>query len=145
MKKNLSELCKKVVEEKADLGIAVDPDVDRLVFVCENGEIFGEENTLVACSDYVLEKSPGSTVSNLSSSRALADITKKHNQIHFYSAVGEVNVVKKMKISGPTCSKSMGLLLQLKSTLYVRTFLSTLRAKAWLMSRSEPLQFTYNN
>ena len=97
LKKNLTQLSKKVIDTNADLGIAVDPDVDRLVFVCENGEIFGEENTLVACSDYVLEKSPGSTVSNLSSSRALADITKKHNQIHFYSAVGEVNVVKKMK------------------------------------------------
>ena len=97
LKKNLSELCKKVVEEKADLGIAVDPDVDRLVFVCENGEIFGEENTLVACSDYVLGKTPGSTVSNLSSSIALRDITKKHNEVHFYCAVGEVNVVSKMK------------------------------------------------
>ena len=97
LKKNLTALCKKVVEEKADLGIAVDPDVDRLVFVCENGEIFGEENTLVACSDYVLSKTPGSTVSNLSSSRALGDVTQKHNQLHFYSAVGEVNVVSKMK------------------------------------------------
>ena len=97
LKKNLSELCMKVVEEKADLGIGVDPDVDRLVFVCENGEIFGEENTLVACSDYVLGKTPGSTVSNLSSSIALRDITKKHNEVHFYCAVGEVNVVSKMK------------------------------------------------
>ena len=97
LKKNLTALCKKVVEEKADLGIAVDPDVDRLVFVCENGEIFGEENTLVACSDYVLSKTPGSTVSNLSSSRALGDVTQKYNQLHFYSAVGEVNVVSKMK------------------------------------------------
>tara|TARA_B100000768_G_C11282763_1_gene379676 strand:+ start:1098 stop:2483 length:1386 start_codon:yes stop_codon:yes gene_type:complete len=97
LKKNLTDLCKKVVEKKADLGIAVDPDVDRLVFVCENGEIFGEENTLVACSDYVLSKTPGSTVSNLSSSRALNDVTQKYNQVHFYSAVGEVNVVSKMK------------------------------------------------
>ena len=79
------------------MGIAVDPDVDRLVFMCENGEIFGEENTLVACADYVLSKTPGSTVSNLSSSIALRDVTKKHNQSHFYSAVGEVNVVEKMK------------------------------------------------
>jgi len=86
-----------VVECNADLGIAVDPDVDRLVFVCEDGELFGEENTLVACADYVLSKTPGSTVSNLSSSRALNDISKKHNQSHFYSAVGEVNVVDKMK------------------------------------------------
>ena len=86
-----------VVECNADLGIAVDPDVDRLVFLCEDGELFGEENTLVACADYVLSKTPGSTVSNLSSSRALNDISKKHNQSHFYSAVGEVNVVDKMK------------------------------------------------
>ncbi len=97
LKKNLSELSKKVIETKADLGIAVDPDVDRLVFMCENGELFGEENTLVACSDYVLENNPGPTVSNLSSSIALKEITIKHNQIHYYSAVGEVNVVKKMK------------------------------------------------
>lgn len=97
LKKNLTELSKMVVECNADLGIAVDPDVDRLVFVCEDGELFGEENTLVACADYVLSKTPGSTVSNLSSSRALNDISKKHNQSHFYSAVGEVNVVDKMK------------------------------------------------
>ena len=97
LKKNLTELSKKVLESSADLGIAVDPDVDRLVFVCEDGELFGEENTLVACADYVLSKTPGSTVSNLSSSRALNDITIKHNQVHFYSAVGEVNVVSKMK------------------------------------------------
>ena len=97
LKKNLTELSKMVVECNADLGIAVDPDVDRLVFVCEDGELFGEENTLVACADYVLSKTPGSTVSNLSSSRALNDISKKHNQSHFYCAVGEVNVVDKMK------------------------------------------------
>ena len=97
LKKNLTELSKKVIETNADLGIAVDPDVDRLVFVCEDGEVFGEENTLVACSDYVLGKTTGTTVSNLSSSRALKDITLKHNQVHFYSAVGEVNVVEKMK------------------------------------------------
>ena len=65
--------------------------------MCENGEIFGEENTLVACADYVLSKTPGPTVSNLSSSRSLIEITKKYNQVHFYSAVGEVNVVEKMK------------------------------------------------
>ncbi|MFL2639297.1 MAG: phosphoglucosamine mutase [Flavobacteriaceae bacterium] len=97
LKKNLTDLSNKVLECNADLGIAVDPDVDRLVFMCENGELFGEENTLVACADYVLSKTPGTTVSNLSSSRALNDITQKHNQVHFYSAVGEVNVVNKMK------------------------------------------------
>ena len=97
LKKNLTALSNRVIETNADLGIAVDPDVDRLVFVCEDGEVFGEENTLVACSDYVLGKSPGATVSNLSSSRALNDITLKHNEVHYYSAVGEVNVVEKMK------------------------------------------------
>ena len=97
LKKNLTELSNKVLENNADLGIAIDPDVDRLVFICENGDIFGEENTLIACSDYVLKNNPGPTVSNLSSSIALKDISQKHNQAHFYSAVGEVNVVKKMK------------------------------------------------
>ena len=97
MKKNISDLRKKVISDKADLGIAVDPDVDRLVFVCENGEVFGEENTLVACADYVLSKTPGPTVSNLSSSRGLKDITESHNQQYFTSAVGEVNVVNEMK------------------------------------------------
>ena len=97
MKNNLKDLSNKVIETGADMGIAVDPDVDRLVFMCENGELFGEENTLVACSDYVLSKKPGNTVSNLSSSRALNDITLKYNQTHYYSAVGEVNVVEKMK------------------------------------------------
>ncbi len=97
LKKNLNDLCQRVVEERANLGIAVDPDVDRLVFICEDGEVFGEENTLVACADYVLRKNPGPTVSNLSSSRALNDITKSYNQSYYTSAVGEVNVVSKMK------------------------------------------------
>ncbi len=97
LKKNLNDLCQRVVEERANLGIAVDPDVDRLVFICEDGEVFGEENTLVACADYVLSKNPGPTVSNLSSSRALNDITKSYNQSYYTSAVGEVNVVSKMK------------------------------------------------
>ena len=97
LKENLKEISNKVLETGADLGIAIDPDVDRLAFICENGEVFGEENTLVACSDYVLSKTPGNTVSNLSSSRALCDITLKHNQTHYYSAVGEVNVIEKMK------------------------------------------------
>ncbi len=97
LKNNLKDLSNKVIETGADMGIAVDPDVDRLVFMCENGELFGEENTLVACSDYVLSKTPGNTVSNLSSSRALNDITLEYNQTHYYSAVGEVNVIEKMK------------------------------------------------
>ena len=97
LKNNLKDLSDKVIETGADMGIAVDPDVDRLVFMCENGELFGEENTLVACSDYVLSKTPGNTVSNLSSSRALNDITLEYNQTHYYSAVGEVNVIEKMK------------------------------------------------
>jgi phosphomannomutase len=94
---NLVDLAAKVVEEKADLGIAVDPDVDRLAFICENGELFGEEYTLVAVADYVLQQTPGDTVSNLSSTRALRDVTRKHGGAYHASAVGEVNVVRKMK------------------------------------------------
>ena len=80
-----------------DLGIVIDPDVDRLAMVCENGQFFGEEYTLVAVADYVLSETPGNTVSNLSSSLALSDITRKHNGQYSAAAVGEVNVVKKMK------------------------------------------------
>lgn len=94
---NLQDLAKLVIEKKADLGIAVDPDVDRLCFVMENGEMFGEEYTLVAVADYILSHTPGNTVSNLSSTRALRDVTLKHGQEYFASAVGEVNVVNKMK------------------------------------------------
>jgi phosphomannomutase len=83
--------------QKAQLGIAVDPDVDRLVFMCEDGELFGEEYTLVAVADYVLSKRPGNTVSNLSSTRALRDVTLKYNGAYYAAAVGEVNVVEKMK------------------------------------------------
>ena len=86
-----------VVKEKADLGIVVDPDVDRLAFVCEDGEMFGEEYTLVACADFVLSKTSGNTVSNMSSSRALRDVTNLHNGTYEASAVGEVNVVELMK------------------------------------------------
>jgi len=78
-------------------GIVVDPDVDRLAFMCENGEMFGEEYTLVACADYVLSRTPGNTVSNMSSTRALRDITEKYGQNYDASAVGEVNVVELMK------------------------------------------------
>ena len=95
--KNLSQLKKTVTEEKVDLGIALDPDVDRLVFVCENGLLFGEENTIVACSDYVLSKTKGSTVSNMSSSMSLELISKKHGCDYHSSKVGEINVVEKMK------------------------------------------------
>ena len=94
---NLTEISKKVVDTKADLGIVVDPDVDRLALVCEDGSMFGEEYTLVSVADYVLSKTPGNTVSNLSSTRALSDVTNKHNGNYFASAVGEVNVVEKMK------------------------------------------------
>jgi len=94
---NLTELSKKVVETKANLGIAVDPDVDRLALICEDGTPFGEEYTLVAVADYVLKHTPGPTVSNLSSTKALQDITEKHQQTYTASAVGEVNVVKTMK------------------------------------------------
>jgi len=94
---NLRELCKVVEKNDANLGIAVDPDVDRLCFVCEDGSLFGEEYTLVAVADYVLSNKKGNTVSNLSSTRALRDITEKHGGEYTPSAVGEVNVVKKMK------------------------------------------------
>lgn len=97
LKEHLTDISELVVKEKADLGIVVDPDVDRLAFVCEDGEMFGEEYTLVACADYVLSKTPGNTVSNMSSSRALRDVTKAHNGNYEASAVGEVNVVKLMK------------------------------------------------
>ncbi len=94
---HLNELSNEVVKHKADLGIAVDPDVDRLCFVCEDGSMFGEEYTLVAIADYVLSKRKGNTVSNMSSTRALKEITGKYGGEYFPSAVGEVNVVKKMK------------------------------------------------
>lgn len=94
---NLTEIAKQVVEQKADVGFVVDPDVDRLCMVCENGEMFGEEYTLVAISDYILKNKSGNTVSNLSSTRALRDVTEKHGGQYFAAAVGEVNVVNKMK------------------------------------------------
>ncbi len=97
LKEHLTDLSELVVKEKADFGLTVDPDVDRLAFMSEDGEMFGEEYTLVACADYVLGKNPGNTVSNLSSSRALRDITEKHQGVYEASAVGEVNVVEKMK------------------------------------------------
>jgi phosphoglucosamine mutase len=97
LKEHLGDICKKVVEEKADFGIVVDPDVDRLAFITEDGEMFGEEYTLVACADYVLSKTKGNVVSNLSSSRALRDIAHKHGVTYTAAAVGEVNVVTEMK------------------------------------------------
>ena len=97
LKENLSDLSNLVVKENADLGIVVDPDVDRLAFVSDDGEVFGEEYTLVACADYYLKYNPGNTVSNLSSSRALKDISELNNCSHYFSAVGEVNVVELMQ------------------------------------------------
>ena len=97
LKEHLTAISELVVKEKADLGIVVDPDVDRLAFICEDGEMFGEEYTLVACADYVLSKTPGNTVSNMSSSRALRDVTNLHKGTYEASAVGEVNVVELMK------------------------------------------------
>ena len=94
---NLKDLCGAVVKHKAQLGIAVDPDVDRLALVCEDGTLFGEEYTLVACADHVLAHRPGDTVSNLSSTRALDDVAAKHGRKRHASAVGEVNVVACMK------------------------------------------------
>ncbi|QDO94388.1 phosphoglucosamine mutase [Formosa sediminum] len=97
LKEHLTDLSEAVVKERADFGIVVDPDVDRLAFMDENGEMFGEEYTLVACADYVLSKTPGNTVSNMSSTRALRDVTEKHGGTYEASAVGEVNVVTLMK------------------------------------------------
>lgn len=97
LREHLSDICEKVVETGADLGVVVDPDVDRLAFIDETGAMFGEEYTLVACADYVLGKTPGNTVSNLSSTRALRDITIKHGGTYTAAAVGEVNVVEAMK------------------------------------------------
>jgi len=94
---HLIQLAEKVVAEGADLGISVDPDVDRLALVCEDGQLFGEEYTLVAVADYVLQHKKGDTVSNLSSTRALRDVTRRHGGKYHASAVGEVNVVNKMK------------------------------------------------
>ncbi len=97
LKEHLGDICDLVVKEKADFGVVVDPDVDRLAFISDDGEMFGEEYTLVACADYVLGKTKGNTVSNLSSSRALRDVTEKHEGTYEAAAVGEVNVVTKMK------------------------------------------------
>ena len=97
---NLTEISAAVVREKADLGVVVDPDVDRLCFVNEDGTMFGEEYTLVAVADYILSQGVGNTASNLSSSRALRDVTEKHGGVYAASAVGEVNVVAKMKEIG---------------------------------------------
>jgi len=97
LKENLTDISELVVKEGADLGVVVDPDVDRLAFICNDGEMFGEEYTLVACADYVLSKTKGNTVSNMSSSRALRDVTEKHGGSYEASAVGEVNVVELMK------------------------------------------------
>jgi phosphomannomutase len=98
---NLTEICEVVRREKADLGVVVDPDVDRLALVCEDGEMFGEEYTLVACADYILSRNGGgNTVSNLSSTRALREVTESYGGKYSASAVGEVNVVAKMKEVG---------------------------------------------
>lgn len=97
LKEHLTDLSKAVVKAHADFGIVVDPDVDRLAFMDEKGEMFGEEYTLVACADYVLSKTKGNTVSNMSSTRALRDVTEKHGGTYEASAVGEVNVVALMK------------------------------------------------
>ncbi len=97
---HLTDLSREVLKKHAHLGFVVDPDVDRLAIVCEDGEMFGEEYTLVAVSDFVLKNTPGNTVSNLSSTRALRDVTEKHGCQYAASAVGEVNVVEMMKATG---------------------------------------------
>ena len=100
LEKNLQGIMDEMRSGKYDLGIVVDPDVDRLAFICENGEMFGEEYTLVSVSDYVLQHTPGNTVSNLSSTRALRDVTERHGGTYTAAAVGEVNVTTKMKEVG---------------------------------------------
>lgn len=100
LKEHLGDICREVVAQKADFGIVVDPDVDRLAFITQEGEMFGEEYTLVACADYVLGKNKGNVVSNLSSSRALRDLAQHYGVEYFAAAVGEVNVVHKMKEVG---------------------------------------------
>ncbi|HPH72791.1 MAG TPA: phosphoglucosamine mutase, partial [Paludibacteraceae bacterium] len=94
---HLTEIANLIKSQKVDVGFVVDPDVDRLAIICENGDMFGEEYTLVSIADYVLSHTPGNTVSNMSSTRALSDITAKHGMQYYASAVGEVNVVAKMK------------------------------------------------
>ena len=94
---NLGGIMSEIGKGGYDLGIVVDPDVDRLAFICEDGKMFGEEYTLVSVADYVLSHTPGNTVSNLSSTRALRDVTEKHGGVYTASAVGEVNVTTKMK------------------------------------------------
>ena len=100
LEKNLSGIMDELRNGKYDLGIVVDPDVDRLAFICEDGKMFGEEYTLVSVADYVLSHTPGNTVSNLSSTRALRDVTEKHGGKYTAAAVGEVNVTTKMKEVG---------------------------------------------
>lgn len=100
LEKNLQGIMQEMRSGKYNLGIVVDPDVDRLAFICENGEMFGEEYTLVSVADYVLAHTPGNTVSNLSSTRALSDVTKRHGGTYTAAAVGEVNVTTKMKETG---------------------------------------------
>jgi phosphomannomutase len=97
---NLSDISNLIKEKGADVGFVVDPDVDRLAIICEDGSMFGEEYTLVAVADYILSKTPGNTVSNLSSTRALRDVTEKCGKTYYTAAVGEVNVVEKMKEVG---------------------------------------------
>ena len=97
LEENLSDLSKTVISKKADFGISVDPDVDRLAFIDENGKMFGEEYSLVACADHILSKSPGNTVSNLSSTMALGVLTERYGGKHYSSSVGEVNVTELMK------------------------------------------------
>ena len=97
---HLGDIANLIRESRADVGFVVDPDVDRLAVVCETGEMFGEEYTLVSVADYVLSRTPGNTVSNLSSTRALADVTRMHGGEYSAAAVGEVNVVEKMKAVG---------------------------------------------
>ena len=120
---NLVDLSAAVVREKADLGVSVDPDVDRLAFICENGVPFGEEYTLVAVADYVLSVKPGPTVSNISSSRALRDVTEAHGCSYHSCKVGEVNASTMMQLGGAVFpGTELRQLFSLRSTAFTLAY-----------------------
>jgi len=133
---HLKDLCDTVVKHGAHFGIAVDPDVDRLALVCEDGSLFGEEYTLVACADHVLAHRPGDTVSNLSSTRALNDVAERHGRERHASAVGEVNVVTLMKeVNAPIGGEGNGGVI-LSELHYGRDALAGIALFLTLLARS---------
>ncbi len=152
---HLQDICERVKKEKAHLGICVDPDVDRLALVCEDGSLFGEEYTLVACADHVLASRPGDTVSNLSSTRALNDVAERHGRKRHASAVGEVNVVERMRqVNAPIGGEGNGGVI-LSELHYGRdalvgialflTLLAKRKVKVTELRRTYPDYFTSKN